>query len=56
MITAGIDIGIENIKAVILKDGKVIARGKIIVLKKPLPLRFKSEEQLIAEIKRLRGA
>ncbi|MHB8105459.1 MAG: acyl-CoA dehydratase activase [Dehalococcoidales bacterium] len=27
MITAGIDVGIENLKAVILKDGKVIARG-----------------------------
>jgi predicted CoA-substrate-specific enzyme activase len=27
MITAGIDVGIENIKAVILKDGKVVARG-----------------------------
>jgi len=27
MITAGIDIGIENIKAVILKDGQIIARG-----------------------------
>jgi len=27
MITAGIDVGIENIKAVIVKDGKVIARG-----------------------------
>lgn len=27
MITGGIDVGIENIKAVILKDGKVIARG-----------------------------
>ncbi len=27
MITAGIDAGIENIKAVVLKDGKVIARG-----------------------------
>jgi predicted CoA-substrate-specific enzyme activase len=28
MITAGIDVGIENIKVVILKDGKVIARGE----------------------------
>ena len=27
MITAGIDAGIESVKAVILKDGKVIARG-----------------------------
>ena len=27
MITGGIDVGIEYIKAVILKDGKVIARG-----------------------------
>jgi predicted CoA-substrate-specific enzyme activase len=27
MITAGIDVGIENIKAVILNDGKVVARG-----------------------------
>jgi benzoyl-CoA reductase subunit D len=27
MITAGIDVGIENLKAVILKDGKVLARG-----------------------------
>jgi benzoyl-CoA reductase subunit D len=27
MIAAGIDVGIENIKAVILKDGRVIARG-----------------------------
>ncbi len=27
MITAGIDVGIENVKVVILKDGKVIARG-----------------------------
>jgi predicted CoA-substrate-specific enzyme activase len=27
MITAGIDVGIESLKAVILKDGKVIARG-----------------------------
>jgi predicted CoA-substrate-specific enzyme activase len=26
MITAGIDMGIENVKAVILKDGKIIAR------------------------------
>jgi len=30
MITAGIDIGIENIKAVILKDNQVIARGTAI--------------------------
>src|SRR3972149_6511813 len=29
MITAGIDVGIENIKAVILKDGEVIARGTV---------------------------
>jgi predicted CoA-substrate-specific enzyme activase len=29
MITAGIDVGIENIKAVILKDGKVVARGTV---------------------------
>jgi len=27
MITAGIDVGIESVKAVILKDGKVLARG-----------------------------
>jgi predicted CoA-substrate-specific enzyme activase len=27
MITAGIDVGIESLKAVILKDGKVLARG-----------------------------
>ncbi len=27
MITAGIDVGIENVKAVILKDGKVVGRG-----------------------------
>ncbi len=27
MITAGIDVGIESLKVVILKDGKVIARG-----------------------------
>jgi predicted CoA-substrate-specific enzyme activase len=27
MITAGVDVGIENVKVVILKDGKVIARG-----------------------------
>jgi len=27
MITAGIDVGIESLKIVILKDGKVIARG-----------------------------
>jgi predicted CoA-substrate-specific enzyme activase len=27
MITAGIDVGIENVKVVILKDGKVIGRG-----------------------------
>jgi predicted CoA-substrate-specific enzyme activase len=27
MITAGVDVGIENIKVVILKDGKVIGRG-----------------------------
>jgi len=27
MITAGIDVGIENVKAVILKDGKVLARA-----------------------------
>ncbi len=27
MIIAGIDVGIENLKVVILKDGKVIARG-----------------------------
>jgi predicted CoA-substrate-specific enzyme activase len=27
MITAGIDVGIESVKVVILKDGKVIARG-----------------------------
>lgn len=27
MITAGIDAGIENIKAVVLKDGEVLARG-----------------------------
>ena len=27
MITAGIDVGIESLKAVVLKDGKVIARG-----------------------------
>ena len=27
MITAGIDVGLENIKAVILKDGKVIGRA-----------------------------
>jgi predicted CoA-substrate-specific enzyme activase len=27
MITAGIDAGIESLKAVILKDGKIIARG-----------------------------
>jgi predicted CoA-substrate-specific enzyme activase len=27
MITAGIDIGIENVKAIILKDGRVAARG-----------------------------
>jgi predicted CoA-substrate-specific enzyme activase len=27
MITAGVDVGIENIKVVILKDGKVVARG-----------------------------
>jgi predicted CoA-substrate-specific enzyme activase len=27
MITAGIDVGIENLKTVILKDGKVLARG-----------------------------
>ncbi|MDR1204472.1 MAG: acyl-CoA dehydratase activase [Peptococcaceae bacterium] len=28
MITAGIDVGLENIKAVILKDNKIVARGK----------------------------
>ena len=27
MITAGIDVGIESLKAVVLKDGKVLARG-----------------------------
>ena len=27
MITAGIDVGIENVKVVILKDGKVVARA-----------------------------
>jgi predicted CoA-substrate-specific enzyme activase len=27
MITAGIDVGIENVKVVILKDGKVVGRG-----------------------------
>jgi predicted CoA-substrate-specific enzyme activase len=28
MITAGIDVGIETVKAVVLKDAKVLARGK----------------------------
>jgi predicted CoA-substrate-specific enzyme activase len=27
MITAGVDVGIENVKVVVLKDGKVVARG-----------------------------
>ena len=27
MITAGVDIGIENVKVVILKDGQVVARS-----------------------------
>ena len=28
MLTAGIDIGVENVKAVILKDGAIVGRGK----------------------------
>ena len=29
MITAGLDLGTQSVKAVVLKDGKVVARGKV---------------------------